>query len=292
MIDIRSRLNYYTGNNNKRTPPVNIGTQGYDIPIKLNFEMYRLNYSKIHPNTHYPPDVIRYLSYVKNKDIYMQCGDSSFNGDWPVMVKVRDTHRNSSGVIVNFDSTRHMGGMFDHPDPPWDSKCDDCVWRGADTGWDGDRLRFVKQYGKSHNVGFSQFVQDALESPHLYTHEMKKPKLSIQEMKKYKYLPVIDGNDKSSSLGWVMASNSVPIMPKPRFHTWACEPWMEPDIHYVEVKKDWSNFDEKLEWCRDNDEKCKEIAENGTLYMMQFMNQTQETYIEKQLSRLCATQGE
>ena len=108
-------------------------------------------------------------------------------------------------------------------------------------------------------------------------------------MKMYKYLPVIDGNDKSSSLGWVMASNSVPVMPRPRFHSWMCEPWMIAGVHYVEVKADWSDFEERLDWCRHNDEECKKIAENGKIFMMQFMNQTQETYIEQKLTEFCAT---
>jgi hypothetical protein len=291
MIDVRSRLNYYIGENTTKTKePENTATHGYDIPIKLNFEIYRSNFARIHPGTEYPIDVIRYLSHVKNNTLYIQCGDSAFGGEkWPVMVKVRDTHKNSSGVIVNFESIRHLGGMFDVADPPWDEKRNESVWRGADTGWNGERLEFVKKYGNTHNVGFSNFVQDALKSPHLYSRDMRKPKISISELKKFKYLPVIDGNDKSSSLGWIMASNSVPIMPKPRFHTWVCEPWMKPGVHYVEVKRDWSDFDEKLEWCRQNDSECKKIADNGTIFMMQFMNQTQENYIEKQLSKFCAT---
>jgi len=290
MISVEERIKYYLGGNKKISVPENIGTQGYDIPLKLNFEMYRSKFSKIHPNTHYPIDVIRYLNYVKDKSLYIQCGDSCFSGGkWPVMVKVRDTRNNSNGVVVNFESTRHIGASFEYPDPPWGSKVNECVWRGVDTGWNGDRLQFVRKYGSTHNVGFSQFVQDAIESPNLYCQEMKKPKLTIPNMKMYKYLPVIDGNDKSSSLGWIMASNSVPVMPRPRFHSWVCEPWMEAGVHYVEVKADWSDFADRLEWCKAHDDECKKIAENGKIFMMQFMNQTQETYIEQKLSEFCAT---
>ena len=117
---------------------------------------------------------------------------------------------------------------------------------------------------------------------------MKKPPLKISEMKRYKYLPVVDGNDKSSSLGWVMASNSVPIMPKPRFHSWMCEPWLESGVHYVQVKADWSDFDEQLEWCRQNDSECKKIGENGIEFMKQFMDETKENYIESKLAQFCA----
>jgi len=292
MIDVRSRLNYYIGENTtKSQEPENTATQGYDVPIKLNFEMYRSSFARIHPNTQYPIDVIRYLNYAKGKDLYIQCGDGSYCGNtWPVMVKTRDTHSSKSGgVIINLDRIRHFGELNAHADTIWDYKFKECVWRGVDTGFNGDRLKFVNKYRNTHNVGFSRFVQDALESPQLYSEEMKKPSMKIQEMKRYKYLPVVDGNDKSSSLGWIMASNSVPVMPKPRFHSWMCEPWLESGVHYVQVKDDWSDFDEKLEWCQQNDAECKKIGENGMDFMNQFMDENKENYLESQLAQFCAT---
>ena len=107
--------------------------------------------------------------------------------------------------------------------------------------------------------------------------------MTIPDLLKYKYLPVVYGNDKSSSLGWVMASNSVPIMPVPRYHSWMCESFLEPGVHYVEVKRDFSDMIEKIEWCKQNDAECKKIAENGKQFMLQFMNTTQEQYIELQV---------
>lgn len=292
MIDVRLRLNYYIGENTTKTKePENTATHGYDIPIKLNFEMYKSNFAKIHPGTQYPIDVIRYLNYAKGKSIYIQCGDGSYTDDnWPVLVKTRDTSNSKSGgVISNINRLRHFGDLFTFTDPPWDYKFNECVWRGVDTGFNGSRLEFVNKYRNTHNVGFSRFVQDALKSPQLYSEEMKKSPLKISEMKRYKYLPVVDGNDKSSSLGWVMASNSVPIMPKPRFHSWMCEPWLESGVHYVEVRSDWSDFDAKLEWCRQNDAECKKIGENGIEFMKQFMDENKENYLESQLAQFCAT---
>ena len=66
-------------------------------------------------------------------------------------------------------------------------------------------------------MGFSQYVQDALKDPELYPRDLIKGVAPVETFLKHKYLPVVDGNDKSSSLSWVLASNSVPLMPVPRY---------------------------------------------------------------------------
>ena len=135
MISVEERLKFYILNSKKENIPDAIKT-GFDLPIKLNFDMYRSKFQEIHPGTQYPIDVIRYLQYKKNADMYIQCGDSPYCGNnWPVMVKTRDiTKIPCRGVIANLDKIRHFGEIFTHPDPPWDSKQWHCVWRGADTG--------------------------------------------------------------------------------------------------------------------------------------------------------------
>jgi hypothetical protein len=144
------------------------------------------------------------------------------------------------------------------------------------------RLNFVRKFYKNYNIGFSKYVQDSLVSGE-YSTDYLAGELSVETMLRYKYLPVVPGNDKASSLGWIMASNSVPIMPRPEIHSWMCEPWMIPGVHFVEVKPDFSDMKEKLEWCRANDRDCKRIADNGKKFMMQFSNPVAEKYIENEL---------
>ena len=38
---------------------------------------------------------------------------------------------------------------------------------------------------------------------------------------------------------------------------------LQPYIHYIPIKSDLSDLLEKIKWCIDNDEKCKEIANNA-----------------------------
>jgi len=103
----------------------------------------------------------------------------------------------------------------------------------------------------------------------------------MERMAQYKYLPLLDGNDKASALNWILLSNSVPLMPKPRFHSWLCEKFLEPNVHYVELKQDYSDLDEKLQWCLQNDGLCKEIAENGASFINSNFKYDTEIEMEK-----------
>lgn len=40
-------------------------------------------------------------------------------------------------------------------------------------------------------------------------------------------------------------------------------PLLRPFVDHVPVKADMSDLEEKIQWCRDNDEKCREIATNA-----------------------------
>jgi hypothetical protein len=288
---IAERISFYIGDTKGPffETPVDHKT-GYDVPICIEWENYKMNYSSIHPGTQYPIDIARFMKPSKMKKLWFVCGDYPYTGpNFPVFTKVRDTlNPESKGIIGNLDSNRHWGDIFKHEDPPWEMKKSDIIWRGADTSR-GLRLNFVKKFQPLYNVGFSSYVQDALKEPHLYKKEYIRGSLSISDMLKYKYLPVVDGNDKASSLNWVLASNSVPLMPIPRFHSWVCEKFLKPGKHFVEVKPDFSDLPEKLDWCRANDEECKQIALEGSTYMSQFMNKNIENYIESKLVQFAET---
>lgn len=288
MPSIQERVEYYIGDTKGpyTEKPVD-HKKGYDVPVLIDWENYKMQYREIHPGTAYPIDVARIMKHSKTKKLWLDCGDATYTGPtFPVFVKVRDSE--SKGIILNLDSRRHWGDVFKHEDLPWEHKRPELIWRGADTGR-GIRLDFVKKFQPLYNVGFSHYVQDALKDPVSYKREYIRGNLPITELLKYKYLPVVDGNDKASSLNWVLASNSVPLMPVPRFHSWVCEKFLEPGKHFVEVKPDFSDLPEKLEWCKSHDEECKRIAFEGTQYMLQFSNRHVEDYIESKLVEFAET---
>jgi|GEM_PF-3936565 len=168
------------------------------------------------------------------------------------------------------------------------SKKKELVWRGADTGkgLSNDRLKFVEKYYKKYNVGFSGYVQNSnlAEFSDYYKSVFLKKELNLTEITRFKYVMILEGNDKSSSLNWVLNSNCVPLMKKPCWHSWLCEPFLIPNYHYIELKDDFSDLEEKLQWLRENDDKAKEIAYNGIKYIeTNFSNLKREFYLEKKM---------
>ena len=58
---------------------------------------------------------------------------------------------------------------------------------------------------------------------------------------------------------------------------------MKPDVHYIEVKRDWSDFPEKVDFLRKNDDFAHKVAMNGKEFMEQFRDSNRERHIEEKI---------
>ena len=89
----------------------------------------------------------------------------------------------------------------------------------------------------------------------------------------------IEGNDVASNLKWVMSSNSIAVMPKPKFESWLMEGKLIPNFHYILIKDDFSDLEERLKYYIKNDSKAYEIIKNANKYIRQFQNKKREDLI-------------
>ena len=64
---------------------------------------------------------------------------------------------------------------------------------------------------------------------------------------------------------------------------WLIKDKLVPNVHYVLLKDDFSDLEEKFKWCKNNPNKCKEIISNASNYMKQFKNKKQEEQLEKRI---------
>ena len=153
---------------------------------------------------------------------------------------------------------------------PFSEKRDELVWRGSTTG-NGQRLEFVKGLSKYHDVGFHKVSQNKKEGLFL------KPSLTKNELFKFKYLLVLEGNDFSSFMGEALSSRCVIIMPKPKKEGWIMEGKLQPWVHYapVEIPKDVEDVLGKL---RTDQELAERIADNSSAYMLQFRGPADKMY--------------
>ena len=207
-----------------------------------------------------------------------------YNSDGlPVLTKARIIGKKNNGILLKYGYNRHWAILENFIDPViWNNKINSVVWRGNSYSSECkkyNRQLFVDRYYKNHNVGYS----GTDESVQI---EKMKGYLTIDEQLKYKYLIVIEGNDVATSLKWSLLSNSLVIMSKPIIESWLMEGLLKPYVHYVPLKDDFSDLEEILEWCKLNDNECKQISKNASEYMLQFMDKDNEMLLHNILTNV------
>jgi hypothetical protein len=204
--------------------------------------------------------------------------DGIDNQQLPALVKVRYINDEKGGIVCPVEYNRHWDYKKNlySDDIKWHQKLTTCVWRGTPTGihqdssslpheWKNLRMKFCYKYREKYDVGIT-CNWDKWDATYI------KPNLTIKEMLKYKYQISIPGNDKDSGLNWKLASNSLVLMAKPTIESWLMEGLLQPYVHYIPLKDDYSDLDDIINWCRNNDNKCQEIVRNANTFMKQFEN--------------------
>ena len=69
-----------------------------------------------------------------------------------------------------------------------------------------------------------------------------------------------------------MSSNSLAVMPPPTYETWFMEGTLIPDYHYVAIKPDYSDLEEKLNYYIQHPEKAEEIIQHAHDYIKPYRN--------------------
>jgi hypothetical protein len=223
--------------------------------------------------------------------IRFEFGDNTARLATPTVVKSR-LIGDANGVLLPFNRNRHWSMTLADvaaQDVPWYEKRPAAVWRGVTTGacpGTADeferhpRTQLVMRWHSCANpsidVGYSGIVQgkDSMKP-------FVKGKMPIPAQLKHQFVISVEGNDVATNLKWVLASNSVPVMPPPRYETWLLESQLRPWVHYVPVKADFSNLADVLEWCKKRPRMCHDIAQNGRRYIAPFFETSAETALEK-----------
>lgn len=197
----------------------------------------------------------------------VQFGDVREVPKVPTFVKSRPIcHNNETSVLLPLEMERH----FHFPTDPfhWEQKKDMAIFRGAcHQPW---RKRFL------HATRNSRLVNAGDTSQSVDTTQYQKPFMRPQRQMQFKFIISLEGNDVASNLKWAMNSNSVVIMPNPKFETWFCESFLEPNVHYLKVADDLSDVDEVIEHALENRQFCQTIRENANAYCRLFLNMTRQ----------------
>ncbi|OAM29307.1 lipopolysaccharide A protein [Eikenella longinqua] len=194
-------------------------------------------------------------------------GDVTHIPAQPAFVKSRPIRKdNQHSVLLKFDSVRHF---YIYPDrTPFAAKQDRLVWRGA--AHQEQRLRFLRQYHSHPLCDVGCVLKQSAHEPY------HRSFLSVGQQLQYKYILSIEGNDVATNLKWILASRSLCFMTSPVYETWLMEGHLQPEIHYVHLQPDYSDFDEKLNFYRQHPQAAERIIRNANAYMQPFFQPKQE----------------
>ena len=243
---LRQRVNYY--NKLDEALPVPAGAQA--------LKEFRLK-NKL---TTYFFDSYQYLRYFNPAlKVNYVFGDVSCTFSEPTIVKSRPiSSDNRMSVLLKLNKVRHF--IYTNDRKPFSAKKNGLVFRGAANNQ--TRTSFLEKYYKHPlcNVG-----QNRKKAKPFFAE-----RLSIEEQLDYKFILSLEGNDVASNLKWIMSSNSLAVMPRPTCETWFMEGTLVPDEHYVLIKDDYSDLEERLQYFTEHPDKAERIIKNANLYVSQF----------------------
>lgn len=203
-------------------------------------------------------------------------GDVITVPELPAVVKSRPTEGDlSNAVLLNLDKHRHF--LFLRDEIPFREKEDQVIFRCNINYPEPNhtvRLRFVEQY-YGHpmcDIGVSNRNKVVRE-------EWVRPHISEYDHLSYKFIMCLEGNDVATNLKWVMSSNSLAVMPKPRYETWYMESALIPDYHYVAIKPDYSDLEERLRYYIDHPDEAEAIVRHAHEWIEQFRDRRREQLI-------------
>ena len=268
---IMERVNYYNKLNDRTDLPK---TTRHDH--KGSFYYFIDKVSEFKPSTFHKAyyldlrDVTRYFS--SKKSICYIPGDVYFTPEYPAIVKSRLLESNNlNSVLLKLDKLRHF--MFVNDTKPFTEKCDKAIFRG--------KIRLSRQREQFLNMYFgSKFCDCGVVDKKSNHPEWLTPKKTIKEHLDYKFIMALEGNDVASNLKWVMSSNSIAVMPKPTCETWFMEGKLIPNVHYIEIKPDLSDLEERLQYYIDHPDQAQEIINNAHEYVRQFFDKEREELIQ------------
>ncbi len=218
----------------------------------------------------YSFDSQEYLRYFdESLAIKYLWGDVTHVPDEPTLVKSRPIQADhSNSVLLKLDKIRHFNFVNDHRS--FLSKKNRLVGRGAIT--QPHRIRFYEKYFDHPMCDLGQTNRDI--NPHWV-----KKKMSIDQHLDHKFILALEGNDVATNLKWIMSSNSLAVMPAPRFETWFMESTLIPGYHYVPIKDDYSDLEEQLDYYLTHPDEALDIIQNAHAFVKQFQDRKREDLI-------------
>ena len=280
--EMNSRLDYYY----KLSSTFSLNSKSV---IEYEFDYWRLSMIKDISSKHgvYYLDLMEYARFFQDSyKIAYLFGDIINVPEVPSVTKSRPIANNDNSILMKFDKVRHF--YFVSHDIPYLKKKNKLIWRGAVL--QPHRIKFMeKNFNKSPLID----VGDFNKSGNYYNNQWRAPHMNIDEQLQNKFILSIEGHDVATSTKWIMSSNSLCFMTKPKFETWFMEGRLIPNYHYVLISDDYSDLEEKIDYYIANTKEAEGIIHNANNYISQFENKKSEDWLQlKILERYFTLSGQ
>jgi hypothetical protein len=159
----------------------------------------------------------------------------------------------------------------------WSLKKPIAIFRGANTGcgWNATnnpRLKLA-HLGQKHkdimDVGITNWnlrVRKHKDSQYLQIPDITGlslvNKMTPEEQSNYKYIINVDGHVSAFRTSCELGMGSCILMVQSKWKMWFSN-LLKPGIHYIPIKSDLSDLEEKIRWCIKHDSQCQQIAQNA-----------------------------
>jgi hypothetical protein len=252
--EILSRVDYC----NKLSEPFAVAKDAPPCRLKDVQSAYYFDFQR---HLRYFPASVRY---------YFRFSDSTRIPERPTFLKARAiSNTNANSVMLNLDALRHF--RFVEDKMPFESKKSVAVFRGA-------CKQQHRQYFLARTAGLpGTDIGDTRKQP--TRPEFRRPYLTLDEQLAHKFIISVEGNDVATNLKWIMSSNSLCFMRRPKFETWFMEGRLEPGIHYVLLRDDYSDLSEKIDYYTRNTGEALAIIRAAHDYVNQFKDRKKERLV-------------
>lgn len=258
---IKERVDYY----NQLSTPQTLNLE--DSCTILEFKKTR---KKRKPSTYFFDSYEHFRWFPSSSRIAHVFGDVTQVPNYPAFVKSRPIEdNNKNAVLLNLDKTRHF--LFIKDPVPFNQKKNELIGRAVVA--QSHRIRFWEMYFNHPMCNLGDVDKRQLRP------EWQKGFVSLKDHLNYKFILCIEGNDVATNLKWVMSSNSLPVMPKPKYETWFMEGKLIPDYHYVLIKDDYSDLEERLNYYIEHEDEALAIIQHAHEYIKQFNSASKERLI-------------
>lgn len=272
---IRDRVDYYCRRAYDASPLAAEPLPEIDPAMEAMMPVNEVTAAEVNPkkfHSHYVFDLNRWLkSWPGNRKLRFVADDVRYNPTRPTLMKARrlDSPGQDNAVIMNLDSRRHFLAPYDPV--PFSKKIPKLIFRGECAG-KPERERFVAMWKDSPYM-------DIADTSRPYDAPGHAAPISIPEHFRYRFVLALEGYDVASALQWIMASGCIPVMVKPKVEGWLMHGRLQPGVHYVEIKPDFSDVEEKIKYYNDHPDEAEAIAKASTEWARQFINPDRESII-------------